>query len=240
MGILQHQLTVSNGQFTLASSDISISALIDRLESGEPPSALLRDTKLEPAALIAAIAASALGDDASPGPALEQARPSRPKLQPALSETAWVRVFPSARAELRLCLAAALLQIHDFWDPSHDAAQRADDLGERHVSAYWHGIAHRREPDPGNAAYGFRRVGRHPIFTPLASAAKPILADHGDAALTARLIPPSGWNSSAMIDFCTDAARRPGAPRELLARRLQRAEMWLLLEATVAPLLSPK
>ena len=62
---------------------------------------------------------------------------------------------------LRLALAAGLLQIHDFWDASHEAAQEADDLGERDFSAYWHGIAHRREPDAGNASYWFRRVGRH-------------------------------------------------------------------------------
>ena len=37
-----------------------------------------------------------------------------------------------------------------------------------------------------------------------------------------------------MIDLCTEA--RPGTPRETLARRLQRLEMWLLLEATFAAL----
>ncbi len=36
----------------------------------------------------------------------------------------------------------------------------------------------------------------------------------------------------AMIDLCTQAA--PGSPREALARRLQRAEIWLLLEASFA------
>ena len=35
-----------------------------------------------------------------------------------------------------------------------------------------------------------------------------------------------------MIDLCTQA--RPGTPEETLARRLQRLEMWLLLEATYA------
>ena len=33
-----------------------------------------------------------------------------------------------------------------------------------------------------------------------------------------------------MIDVCSRA--NPGSPREVLARRLQRLEMWLLLEAT--------
>ena len=35
-----------------------------------------------------------------------------------------------------------------------------------------------------------------------------------------------------MIDLCTGA--RPGTPDELLARRLQRLEMQILLDATVA------
>jgi hypothetical protein len=41
-----------------------------------------------------------------------------------------------------------------------------------------------------------------------------------------------GWNAMAMIDLCSQA--RPGSPREDFARRLQRLEMWLLLEATFA------
>jgi hypothetical protein len=165
---------------------------------------------------------------------LAQAPPRRPRLARALSESAWVAVFPSAPSRSRLALAAGLLQVADFWDASHEAAQKADDLVERDFSAYWHGIAHRREPDPGNAAYWFRRVGRHPVFAPLAEAARPLLEEHGDAALTGRLIAGGAWNPSAMIDLCTEAP--PGSPREDLARRLQRREMWLLLDATYAAL----
>ena len=96
-----------------------------------------------------------------PGPALVQQRPGASPCSASLSEQALAKLFPGASRPIVLALSAGLLQIHDFWDASHVAAQEADDLGEARFSAYWHGIAHRREPDAGNAAYWFRRVGRH-------------------------------------------------------------------------------
>ncbi len=97
-----------------------------------------------------------------------QVRPSRPGLTGTLTEVNLASLLPGSDRKGRLALAAGLLQILDFWDPSHHAAQEADDLGRAAFSAYWHGIAHRREPDPGNASYWFRRVGRHAIFPVLA------------------------------------------------------------------------
>ena len=187
---------------------------------------------IAPVDLIAAIAADALGDESSLGPALVQEKPRRPSCARALSEPAIAAMFPSVPHPLRLALAAGLLQVHDFWEASHDAAQQADDRGERGTSAYWHGIAHRREPDAGNAAYWFRRVGRHPVFVPLVEAAKPLFEAEGLASMAAKLIPKDAWNPSAMTELCTTA--KPGTPQERLARRIQRLEMWLLLEASFA------
>lgn len=168
------------------------------------------------------------------GPSLVQSSPVHPRLEKALSDASLASLIPKAPRIARLALAAALLQILDFWDASHAAAQAADDLGERTSSAYWHMIAHRREPDAGNALYWARRVGRHPIFEGLAEAAKPLLEAHGDRGLTDRLIPGGSWSPAAMIELSTQA--RTGSALATLARRLQRLEMIHLLDTTVEAL----
>jgi hypothetical protein len=233
MGVLGDRLIADGTVYRLRSDGRAASDVIDRLESGERPAAIVAPGAVTPADVVAALAHEALGDEDSLGPPLVQADPSRPRLARMLAEPAWADVFPAAPRPSRLAMAAGLLQAFDFWDASHEAAQQADDLGERDFSAYWHGIAHRREPDSGNAAYWFRRVGRHPLFAALGRAAAPLLEAAGDAAAAAPL-PSGGWDAVAMIDLCARA--RPGPPLETLARRLQRLEMWLLLEATFAGL----
>ncbi len=194
---------------------VGVAAVIARLEEGEAWDALAKSLGIAPADVVAAVAADALGPDDSPGLPLVRSRPRRPKLLAALSEPALAPAMPGGDRAVRLALAAGLLQVGEFWDASHEAAQQADDLGERWTSAYWHEIAHRREPDFGNAAYWARRVGQHPVFADVALAA-------GD---------PS-WNPMRMIELCSSA--RPGSPEELRARRLQRIEMLRLLEASAA------
>src|SRR5262245_2124724 len=233
MGVLADRLIVDGTRYRLRSDGRAVSDLLGQLESGELPAAAIAPGAVTPADVVAALAQDALGADDSIGPPLVQARPPRPQLERVLKEPAWAEVFPRAERRSRLALAAGLLQVCDFWEASHEAAQQADDLGERDFSAYWHGIAHRREPDPGNAAYWFRRVGRHPLFTTLAESARSLLDEHEDTAPASRLF-SGGWNPMAMIDLCSEA--RPGTPGEALARRLQRLEMWLLLEATFAAL----
>src|SRR6516165_7454487 len=146
MGALGDRLIVDGARYRLRSDGSAVADLIGRLESGELPGAMVATGAVTPADLIAALAQDALGGDDAPGVLLVQAKPRRPRLARALSEPDWVPVFPSAASRSRLSLAAPLLQIGDFWDASHEAAQQADDQGERDCSAYWHGIAHRREP----------------------------------------------------------------------------------------------
>jgi hypothetical protein len=232
MGILRDRLSSGDGQLSLIAGSTPVGEIVARIEAdGMLPG---KGGTFAPVDLIAALAAEALGDENSLGPALVQSKARHPKLVRALSEPAVASMFPSAPHPLRLALAAGLLQVHDFWEESHEAAQQADDRGERGTSAYWHGIAHRREPDAGNAAYWFRRVGRHPVFVPLAEAAKPLFDAEGLTALASQLMPKDAWSASAMTDLCTTA--KPGTPHERLARRIQRLEMWLLLEASFAAL----
>jgi hypothetical protein len=215
--------------------DASLAGLLERLKAGAGPGQVCGELGLSPAAFVAALGRAALGsDDPADWPALTQSAPRRPWLAAALGQEACAELFPARARPARLALAAGLLQIHDFWDASHAAAQQADDLGERAFSAYWHGIAHRREPDAGNASYWFRRVGRHGLFARLAQEARPILEEHKNDAPPALNKPVSGWDPFAIIDLCTSA--RAGSNRAALALRLQRLEMAMLLDATVEPL----
>lgn len=202
-------------------------AVIGRLEAGEAPAAVASTLFLDPADLVALIALDAFGERVTDGPSRVQAAPRRPGLATALSEPALAGLFPQATRPARLALSAGLLQVHDFWDLSHQAAQQAGDLGESRYSAWWHGIAHRREPDAGNAAYWFRRVGRHPLFPELAEAARPLVKTHPN--LAARLLAGGTWDPFAFVDFCT----RAKCENTALARVLQRNEMILLLGASI-------
>jgi hypothetical protein len=102
------------------------------------------------------------------------------------------------------------------WDAAHSAA----DSIENADGYFWHAILHRQEPDAGNAAYWFRKTGRHPIF--------PMLAAEAEAAGYAA---SREWNPLAFVEFCESArgeslVRQP--EREQVARQVQLIE-WQLL-----------
>ncbi len=198
-----------------------LETIVPRLEAGEAPALLAQALGLDAIGLVSALARVGLGDASSPGPSLTQTSPKHPKLAKALTESALAPLFPGSNRPSRLALAAGLLQILDFWDASHTAAQEADDLGETATAAYWHLIAHRREPDPGNAQYWARRVGRHPIHAKLAEAAQPLPETWGKT-----------WSPTGLIELASRA--RPGTPQAILAQRLQRIEMIYLLEESLS------
>jgi hypothetical protein len=211
-------------------SGVPVHEIIRVLQSGTSPAKAVSMLGLDPAELVAALAHEALGPEGSEGLPLVQGAPRHDWTAGALEERAWIELLPSTSRPVRLALAAGLLQVFDAWDASHQAAQQADDLGERAFSAYWHGIAHRREPDSGNASYWFRRVGRHALFPTLGERARRIATAEGNPGVGDRLAPGDVWNPFAFIDFCAEG--HPAGGVAPLARKLQRLEMVVLLQAT--------
>ncbi len=110
-------------------------------------------------------------------------------------------------------------------EESHQVSQEIDTV----EGSFWHGILHRQEPDAGNAAYWFRRVGRHAVFGDLLREASAIAARYPQANWT----PGKNWDPFEFIDFCERARRRPGTQAERAALEMQRAE-WQLLFAWCA------
>ena len=216
---------------SLKSCGIPLAEVLDLVEQGRA-----LDAKISAADLIAAVTFDALGDESSEGLTLAQSAPRRPKLVKTISAGQLTPVLAGVAREAVLTLEAGLFQILDAWEASHEAAQAADDLGERDFSAYWHGIAHRREPDASNATYWFRRVGRHPLFPTLVEPARAILQEPGCPAPLSRLLRDAAWDPYAFIDAC--AKCRPGSSAEPWLRRIQRLEMERLMDLTVRETLS--
>ena len=106
-----------------------------------------------------------------------------------------------------------------------DEAHRLIDTPKSSEGEFWHAILHRQEPDPGNAAYWFRRVGQHAVFEDLAAETQAILKRYPAAEFRT-----GHWDPFAFVHFCERARRRPGSTQELAAREIQRAEWQLLFD----------
>src|SRR5437870_5363954 len=91
-----------------------------------------------------------------PGKPVEGVRPELEAASSALPAGGDANLIAACRAGLYLAF--------NFLDESHAISQDVHTA----EGSYWHAILHRREPDPSNAAYWFRRVGDHPVFALLA------------------------------------------------------------------------
>ena len=134
-------------------------------------------------------------------------------------------LFPDARSP-----EAALSGLYLYfcgYDASHSLSQEIPTA----EGSFWHGIMHRQEPDPSNAAYWFRRVGQHPIFPSLREAAAAMVEQNGATKFHVK----STWDPFAFIDYCELARRKPGSTDEETAMAIQLAEWQLLFDYCARP-----
>jgi hypothetical protein len=134
------------------------------------------------------------------------------ELPPNLLSTPPAQLFPKAR-DASAALSGLLLMM-GHWDLSHQISQ---DVSSREGS-YWHALAHRIEPDSANAAYWFRQVGEHPVFSALHEQAKrlPDWRAHRH------------WDPQAFLVFCDETRTAAGSAKYECALKIQRAECDLL------------
>ena len=125
---------------------------------------------------------------------------------------------------------AALAGLWLYFSCFEEAHRVAQDLHTAEGS-FWHAILHRQEPDSGNAAYWFRRVGTHRIYPELLKAADAIVARYPEAEFR----PGDSWDAYAFVMFCERARQQPGSQSEQAALEIQRAEWQLLFDYCARP-----
>lgn len=143
----------------------------------------------------------------------------------ALSRTTARELFDGARAP-EAALSGLWLYFSCF-DECHRVSQ---DVASAEGS-YWHAMVHRQEPDAGNSAYWFRRVGRHAVFPALLDAAREIASQRPQAKLQLG----SAWHPFRFIDYCEEARQKPGSAEFEAAREVQLAEWQLLFDYCARP-----
>lgn len=123
-------------------------------------------------------------------------------------------------------LTALALLWHDHPDAAHELVQERPGAD----AAWVHGLLHRREPDHGNAAYWFRRVGRHPAFPVLAAAVAALPVSQKLPALRDKLTAGGAWDAFAF----NDAVAAADAASEAFLRAVQAEEFAVLLRHLAA------
>jgi hypothetical protein len=112
-----------------------------------------------------------------------------------------------------------------FYFDGFDNAHQLADSRENANGYYWHAMVHRREGDPENAAYWFRKTRTHPIYQPLATEAANIIREFPGAEFRV-----SKWDPYAFVMFHERAQQQPGTEQERAALHIPRAEWQLLFD----------
>jgi len=149
---------------------------------------------------------------------------SSPEARDEMTRQTAGELFAGAR-EPDAAMAGLYLYFSCF-DEAHEIAQNC----KSSEGELWHAIAHRMEPDSGNAAYWYRRAGTHKIFGPLAHEAVKILKRIPEAEFRT-----GKWDPFSFIVFCDRARSQPGSLQEQAAREIQRAEWQLLFDYCARP-----
>lgn len=110
----------------------------------------------------------------------------------------------------RACLAGLWLRFN-FLDESHRISQDINTT----TGSFWHAIMHRREPDPSNSKYWWRRVGSHPVLEQLQEQSLALGYDYR--------------SPYDFVDHC-ERVRGSGSAEEQLAERIQALEWRLLFD----------
>jgi hypothetical protein len=119
-----------------------------------------------------------------------------------------LRVRDTAMAQA--CLAGLWLRFNCH-EQSHSISQDLDTP----EGSFWHAILHRREPDPGNSKYWWRRVGSHPVLDQLVEQTPALSYDYQDPF--------------AFVDYC-ERARGKDSDQEKTAEAVQQLEWRLLFD----------
>lgn len=138
------------------------------------------------------------------------------------------QLIPDKAPPMKDACLAGLWLLYDFLEESHCLSQGIDTP----TGSYWHAIMHRREPDAQNAAYWFRRVGIHPVFTQLTQASE-ILISHTPFPMEDFKSLAVDWDPAVFIGLCEET-RGSGRPQEILCREIQKAEWRLLFDYSYA------
>ena len=156
------------------------------------------------------------------GPGPRKGVSAEQELDRQLHEIFSSAAFPQQNQQL---IRALLLLWHDHFETAHNISQEISNAD----GAFVHGILHRREPDYGNAAYWFRRVGQHPAFSVIAERAQNPLQNHQQ--LQKQLSPGGKWNPFGFIEACEKANTRAAFSEEKdILLQIQQIETRALLE----------